>query len=281
MNTNTRLNSELSSQTKSVDGNIRRHKLPMCKRTGLARYRDRHQARQGADAKAAGADSNKTATFACPDCKGFHLEKIFGGQPAFERAAPAMTYEFTSSPADEKRRYVLFDVENPTHGAKATSQDLAALWRLIEKKVLGITPDDHIVIGAARYVVRRYRAAVQGANIKWVVGADAPDGADRALLAAINLHRVARDFDELVIISGDRAFAELARRAKALGLSVHVITAEHSEQRSMLSRELAAAADIQTLLCLESSTAKHNTLTPIRPTWDQSHERARVEIAAA
>lgn len=141
------------------------------------------------------------------------------------------------------RRYVLFDVENPTLGAKSTQAELGELWRMISGDALGITERDHVVVGAARSVVRRYRSVIQGPNVKWVVGADAPEAADSALLAAIDLRRVARDFDEVVIISGDHAFAPLARQAKALGLQVQVVTADHPDRRSMLSSELAATAD--------------------------------------
>lgn len=49
------------------------------------------------------------------------------------------------------------------------------------------------------------------------------------------------------LVSGDHVFADLARRAKAAGLSVQVITAEYAVQlRPMLARELAAAADTHT-----------------------------------
>ena len=112
------------------------------------------------------------------------------------------------------------------------------------------------MVGASRRVGRKYRATLTGSNVKWVIGADAPDGADRALLGAIDLYRVARDFDELVIVSGDHAFASLARRAKRFGLSVQVVTTEHQDQRSMLSRELAAAADVHTLVRLRPRTSR-------------------------
>ena len=63
--------------------------------------------------------------------------------------------------------------------------------------------------------------------------------------------QVARDYDELVIVSGDHAFADLARRAKTFGLSVQVVTSETPQGRPMLSRELAAAADVHTLVRLK------------------------------
>ena len=245
-----RTNSELTSRTARRDGTVRRHRLPLCRATGLARYRDRHQARQGAEALAAGRHSVEVHTFACTDCRGWHLEQTFAREPLGVPDWQEPTAAYTASLATRKRRYVLFDVENPTRGAKATIVQVAEFWNVLTRQAPGIAPHDHVVVGASRRVVRKYRAAVHGTNVKWVVGADAPDGADRALLAAIDLRRVARAYDELVIISGDHAFAGLARQAKQAGLTVQVITAEHPHERSMLSRELAAVADTHTRIRL-------------------------------
>ena len=128
---------------------------------------------------------------------------------------------------------------------------MAAFWDILKRQAPGIAPHDHVVVGAGRGVAQRYRTSITGPNVRWVTGANAPDGADRALLGAIDLYRVARHYDELVIVSGDHAFADLARRAKTFGLSVQVVTAETPEGRPMLSRELAAAADVHTLVRLK------------------------------
>ena len=263
MNTATEARSELITRSHRRGGEARRHHLPLCHSTGLARYRDRHQSRQGAEAMLAGSRECEVSTFACPDCRGYHLEKTFVRQPITPGSTSEPTEAFTTSLTTRKRRYILVDIENPTRGAKANCVEVSAFWNILKQQAPGIAPDDHVVVGASRMVVRKYRAAIHGANVKWVVGADAPDGADRALLAAIDLRRVARDFDELVIISGDHAFADLARRARSAGLSVHVITAEHPEQRSVLSRELAAAANIHTLVRLKPRTKRQGNVTPI------------------
>lgn len=229
----------------------RKHALPKCETTGLARYRDRHQARDGAKALAAAAPEDNVDVFACPDCRGVHVEKTVVANPIEQGAPRGSDRPVATLHADQTRRYVLWDVENSTHGAKATAEQLAELWCRLQSQAPQISPHDHVVAGAARRVVRRYRGSIQAANVRWVVGADAPDGADRALLAAIDLWRVARDYDELVIISGDHAFAGLARQAKQHGLSVHVVTVEHPDQRTMLSRELAAAVDTRSVVRLQ------------------------------
>jgi glycerophosphoryl diester phosphodiesterase len=259
---------------------IHNHKLPQCPNTGLARYRDRHQARQGAKATRRGAHDFEVHAFACPACNGYHLEQTYRRDPLV-LASSEPTAEFTASLPFRKKRYVLVDIENLTHGAKASCQQAAALWSVLTQQAPGIAPQDHVVVGAARYVVRRYRAAIDGTNVKWVVGSDGPDGADRALLAAIDLRRVARDYDELVIASGDGAFTDLARRAKALGLTVHVITTQHPDQRSMLSRKLAAVADFHTLIRLESRAQKKDNLTAIAKVASRTHRRVHAEPVAA
>jgi hypothetical protein len=263
MKTATRIHSELTTRASRRDGTVRRHKLPVCEATGLARYRDRHQARQGAEALAVGSRAFEVHTFACRDCRGFHLEETYQREPIALAPAPEPAATFTVSATTRKRRYVLVDIENPTGGARVSCEQAAMLWAVLAQQAPGITTRDHVVVGAARMVVRKYRAAIDGPNVKWVVAADVPDGADRALLAAVDLRRVARNFDELVIVSGDHAFADLARRAKALGLSVHVVTAEqHGWRRSSLSRELSAVADTRSLVRFAPRTPHHDQAQP-------------------
>lgn len=281
MRTNARIDSELTTRTRSRDDKICRHKLPVCTATGLARYRDRHQARDGAKALAAGSNAYDVSAFACPDCCGWHVEKAHVREPIVASVTSVPTEAFSASLGSRKRRYILFDVENPTCGAKATCEELADFWGILKQQAPGIAPRDHVVVGASRSVVRKYRAAIHGPNIKWVVGANAADGADRALLAAIDLRRVAREYDELVIVSGDWRFADLARRARRAGLSVQVVTAEHPEQRSMLSRELAAAADTRTLVRLEARTPRHDTAIPMATAESRAHSRVCLRPMAA
>jgi hypothetical protein len=257
----TSINSELGRRNDRRGLTHRQHKLPLCTSTGLARYRDRHQARDGVRAHAHGS-GNQVQPFACPDCHGFHLEPTYTRATLPTPSIATPTDAFTTTLDSRRRRYFLVDVENATHGAKATRVQLAGLWSVITSQAPGVAPHDHVVLGAARGVARKYRGAISAPNVKWVIGADAPDGADQALLAAIDLNQVARRYDELVIFSGDHAFASLARAAKAAGLTVHVITTEHPEMRSMLSRELSAAADTKTLVRL-ASRANHAGIVPL------------------
>ena len=277
---NTRVNFQPKPRRGNRASKPRKHTLSKCKGTGLARFRDRHQARDGVKALSAGTKDYEVSSFACPECRGWHVEKNIVREPIAARGTTARAQAFTASLASRKRRYFLVDIENPTRGAKATCEQVAELWSVLKHQAPGVAPRDHVVVGASRNVARKYRAAIHGTNVKWVVGANAADAADRALLGAIDLHRVARDYDELVIISGDGAFSDLARRAKRAGLTVQVVTTEHPEQRSMLSRELAAAADVHTLVRLEAR-APQNLVTPMPQVISPENRPAHLRTAAA
>lgn len=277
----------IRSELPTRRGDYRRHRLPVCNATGLARYRDRHQARHAAQARTAGTTTLKVATYACPDCRGFHLEEMFPKTPIIPAPVEPVAV-FTGSLPSRKRRYFLVDIENPTRGAKATAEQVAELWAILKQQAPGIAPHDHVVVGASCSVSHKYRAAIHGVNVRWVVGANAPDGADRALLAAIDLHQVAQDYDELVIISGDHAFADLARQAKRHGLSVHIVTVEHPGQRTMLSRALAAAADTRSVVRLQPRRPQPpqpapamSPLAPITPPHTAGRVHRRVHYAPA
>jgi hypothetical protein len=185
-------------------------------------------------------------------------------QPAVSGTKTAPVEYFQTSLSSRKRRYFLIDLENPTRGANASSAEVAKLWALLKEQAPGIAPHDHVVVGTSRAVAGRYRPAIGGDNVRWVVGANASDGADRALLAAVDVHSVARRYDELVIFSGDHAFTELALNAKRLGLGVHVITAEHPNGRSMLSRELSDVADIHTVIRLRGRSQQMQVVSAAR-----------------
>ena len=258
----------------------RRHSLPVCEATGLARFRDRHQARAGANALSSAAATLRVDTFACPDCRGWHVEKDKTDVVATGAVASVPTAAFTDSLNSRKRRYFLIDIENPTRGAKAGVDEVATFWSILKQQAPGVAPHDHVVVGASRSVARKYRPVISGHNVKWVIGANAPDAADCALLAAIDLRRVARDYDELVIVSGDHAFADLARRAKTSGLTVHVVTAEHPENRSMLARELAAAADVRTVARLRGRTQRKRTIQATRAMSAAWRSRDQQTLAA-
>ena len=242
------ISTQLAPRTPHRNGKAPSHRLPVCTETGLPRYRDRHQARDAAHSITMCSPRFRAHTYPCLDCRGFHIEK----SPVLYSNltdAPRKSSVIAAAPqSSSRRRYVLVDIENLTQGAQASCAEVGQLWATLQNKALGITHRDHVVVGAALGVHRKYRTAIHSAQTKWVVGTAGPDGADRALIAAIDIARVAREFDELVIASGDHAFAELAGRALQLGMRVHVVYAENRGQRTALAGQLFELADTRTLI---------------------------------
>jgi len=222
------------------------HHVPTCAPTGLARYRDRRQARDAADALRKGLGRHeKRVTFACPECRGFHLDTI-----RLPRSAHASTLSAHGEVVP--RRYVLVDLENLT-GGRSTRGEARQLWETFLTEV-GISNADRVVVGANRYTARKLSPVIDCEDLRWVVGAMGPDGADRALLAAAaNLIHIAKHYDELVIASGDHAFADLARRARARNMRVQVVS-RNRDHRTTLSADLRRTAD--TILTLPTLNAR-------------------------
>jgi len=236
-------------------------RIPKCEATGLPRFRDRHQARDSIRSLARSARHLEHRPYSCLECKGIHIDSIPAPFPVTHDvtvAAPA----FVESLDNRKRRIFVIDIENITHGATASRSEVRELWDVITQQAPGIAAHDHVVIGASRGVVHKYRWAVTGTNVKWVLGDSGPDGADKALLSSVDLRWAARNFDELVIMSGDHAFVGLAQKAKAAGLGTHVVTVEHPKKWSTRSRKLSASCDLHSVIRLapRARSAEQDTL---------------------
>lgn len=228
----------------------RGHSLPVCKSTGKPQFRDRHQARQAAEATVRGTCGLEARTWACPDCQRFHVDVTHRKSQEIP-ARPALAPVFLSG----VRRYILLDLPNASHGAR-NAAGVAQVWTDIAR-TLGITPSDHVVAGSSRFQLARVRNEIHYSHVKWLVASERPEGVARALSSAIDLWSVARDYDELVIVSGCGAFADLAARAARFGLPVRVITTSTATQRSTLSRDLAKAATTRTVLYIAHSDLAH------------------------
>ena len=115
------------------------------------------------------------------------------------------------------RAHHVVDIENLLGLTRAMSIDPATgrLYRGL------VQAGDHDLFTVAADVNRWPDAkfAFGGAH---VVAGYGPDGADRALDAAVDLDHIAARFDTLVIASGDHWFTDMAYRAGRLGLHVVV-----------------------------------------------------------
>lgn len=118
----------------------------------------------------------------------------------------------------------------PRFGLEPARQAVAAILKAAE-----IGPADHVVVGCNPKAGLTAAAACPGARL--VLGSG-PDGADRALVRAVDAGHIARRYGRLVVASGDHAFAGLTREVRRRGLRVTVVG-----RAGAISWELVPAAD--------------------------------------
>ena len=204
-------NSTLNNGTKS-------HRLAQCTISGKARYRDRKQARDAINAAVRGGETHRLAAYNCRDCRGVHLERVL---PAAEGIAQQrVNTSACAASANRVRRYFLVEIENIFAGRVPSTADLQGFWDVLVHEATGLSEADHVLASASRSFTKRVRHYLDHAQLKWVLADGSPDAADLALINATNVHQLAKRYDELVILSGDHAFAQLARQARAKGMKV-------------------------------------------------------------
>jgi NYN domain len=140
----------------------------------------------------------------------------------------------------------LIDIENLVGHGRASEEELAsAASRYIEN--VRVVKGDLIVIGCDRGLRLDIGLAWPGVR---VVGGTGKDGAEKALLADISAAAMALRFSQVVVGSGDHAFAGLVRDLRALGTVVGVLS-----PAGALARELALAASWSRCFCEDSDAA--------------------------
>jgi hypothetical protein len=130
----------------------------------------------------------------------------------------------------------IIDLENLAVGPnKSAGEFLDVMDRY--RSVAWIEPDDLVEVAIDASAWTRVAFALpQSWRIRFGYG---PDGADRALLKAIDLRVAVGRFDRVVIGSGDGAFVALAKGLTSAGGYVVVVSRPGS-----LSRRLARAATV-------------------------------------
>jgi uncharacterized LabA/DUF88 family protein len=93
-------------------------------------------------------------------------------------------------------------------------------------------------------------------------------------LDAVNVHHIARRYDRLVIASRDHIFAPLALEARALGMTVQIVTGETN-----VSRELKAAAGTLTTIRRHSRTQALDNLAKIHQVARGIHHHFETKAA--
>lgn len=142
------------------------------------------------------------------------------------------------------RKAVAVDIENLAGGASAGAGEFRRVWDALTTQALRLQPGDLVIVAASRYAARDAAFALKDAPVQWR-WRDGRDGADDAILEFFDIEHEARRRSQLVIASGDHAFASLARRASNLGMSTRQVVGIGAS-----SRELRAACVTQTRLNL-------------------------------
>lgn len=111
----------------------------------------------------------------------------------------------------------LVDLENLLAG-RVDGPSVTATWHQYQQ-VTGMRWDDHVVVAVAKKHAAATFLALPTA-IQRVIGRNTPDGADLALIDAIDLDWAARRFGQVMVATGDGIFTDTARRLRARGLQV-------------------------------------------------------------
>lgn len=169
------------------------------------------------------------------------------------------------------RKIVLIDLENMLFGNHQGSDPNRRPDRSAEILDLAQArrPGDMLIVGCNPHLAFLANDHFPGAKI---VTGKGKDGADQALIDAVDASHAADRYTELCIVSGDHAFSEIAHAARRAGLRVRVV-APHAG----LSTALRVYAD--TTVILPEAPAVH---PPAQPITDlETSEITDLEISEA
>ncbi|WP_181125544.1 MULTISPECIES: NYN domain-containing protein [unclassified Rathayibacter] len=161
---------------------------------------------------------------------------------------------------ERPRTLHLIDIENMV-GPDASAEEVTSFWTGYRRLAIGLGYNDHAIVASGPRFAPVAWFAIPANDVQRRVGRGI-DGADFALIDAVELERYSVRFDRLVIASGDHAFAPLARRARKLGMRVHQVIG-----RGLPSRELFAACPTHSRLrfdTIPTGTGKTAAAEPAR-----------------
>lgn len=128
------------------------------------------------------------------------------------------------------RRIFVVDIENAIGNGVITEEDVIR-ERAFFEEFYSITDKDFVVVGVSHgnnvFPARSWTSAR-------IVLKHGHDGADIVLKNVLNHERIEERFEEVVIVSGDGAFSEEAKRMKKAGLRVTI----HAETKRIAARLL-------------------------------------------
>ena len=141
----------------------------------------------------------------------------------------------------------VIDLENLVGGTDAGPDELRAAWDAYRGHGIRIAEDDHVVIATSSHVARVAWFALPATGMQRLVR-DGQDGADLALVEAVDIDHAATRYGRMVIASGDHAFTDLALDARAHHMRVQLVIG-----RGQPSRQLMAACPSRTWLRLDDT----------------------------
>ncbi|MBP2264714.1 hypothetical protein J3A64_000178 [Pseudarthrobacter sp. PvP004] len=134
------------------------------------------------------------------------------------------------------------DLENELGGVDASPQEISDFFHVWSLHTSTVTPGDRVIVAMSHRLAKRAWFVLPRQGIQRVVGSG-QDGADNALLHAIDITHDSRRFSRLVIGSGDGIFTDLALKAARSGMQVEQVVG-----RGRPSRRLMAACTLTTQL---------------------------------
>lgn len=149
-------------------------------------------------------------------------------------------------PLMQGRRVVLYDVENQQGSPNASALQVAQAFRFT-RSVLSLTREDYVIFGMSHFTAGRCSFALP-INQTALVLKSGPSGADLALIVAADLEKLTQHYSSLVVVSNDHIFAQLAKKAKGLGMSTWNVSSDLAK----ISDETRAAYDGWTHLKLSA-----------------------------
>lgn len=120
------------------------------------------------------------------------------------------------------RLLVLDDHENLCGGPDAPTAVSGVVWQALTQS-LGVTANDSVILGLSGFGFKNLWPSLPVNQVQLLFGSGR-DGADRAIIEAVDLDHTAQRYDSVAIASGDHIFAPLAWRLRDRGLLVCNVT---------------------------------------------------------
>lgn len=165
-----------------------------------------------------------------------------GGRADTWTATRPVSRDSAAGPGPERRTLHLIDVENLCSDPRPEESRVRAVLARYRTS-MAVSEADHVVLAAAGRTALFAGLAWPGVRVRAGRG---PDGADRALLAAVDVDHTVDSYNRVVVASGDHIFVPLVRALRGAGVAVEIV---------------APTCGIAQVLRLEGAPVRHFELT--------------------